>query len=219
MTYGSVGATLVVFWASYAEGDFVTLADVAALERTMQLQARYTSTSLKVVGVSCDVTKEKAAAFAAAAAAAELPLPALEADGGGGGATASAIIADGGIPSVRFTLMYDPAKAVRAAFQQLAGLAAVVPSDTFLIDGTGKVVWRERFGQMHRLAKGQLGDQVANILYGNPLVTNGASPALTPTSATAPARGGSGGGSGDGSGSDDTDSDMDVSDFDDDLGF
>ena len=47
-----------------------------------------------------------------------------------------------------------------------------------MVDGAGTIVWREQFGQGHAPHQGQLGEQIRRTLAGEPLLTNGPTPAV-----------------------------------------
>ena len=43
-------------------------------------------------------------------------------------------------------------------------------SAVFLVDGTGKIIWREQFSQGHLVSKGQLTEQVRRVIAGEALI-------------------------------------------------
>ena len=49
-------------------------------------------------------------------------------------------------------------------------------SAVFLVDGAGKIVWREQFSQGHLVSKGQMTEQVRRLLAGEELIKNGPRP-------------------------------------------
>lgn len=78
-----------------------------------------------------------------------------------------------------FPAAWDNGKVVKEAFRELTGLAALGASAVFVIDGEGKIVWREQFGQGYEPRKGQLAEQIRRLLTNTPLIDNGPAPAVS----------------------------------------
>eukprot|EP00047_Mylnosiga_fluctuans_P001419 m.220230 g.220230 ORF g.220230 m.220230 type:complete len:207 (-) comp10339_c0_seq1:43-663(-) len=142
--------TLVLFWAKFAEGDYTVICDVSKLKQ------KYAE-NIQVVGVSVDPAEEHVAKFITKLGKAmpEVSVTSLEAD---------------------FALAFDVDKTVRTAFQKVAAVSSIGPSNIFVVDATGNIVWREQFGQKHRLYQGQLEAQLNHLLNGTPLIQNGPKP-------------------------------------------
>lgn len=139
---------MVVFWASYAEGDHLVLEACSEIANGTAEQI-----VMQTVAISCDAKKGLVETFAAAADAGKAPI------------------------KVNLPLAFDPERAVRSAFQLAAGGESVGVSTVFLINGEGLIVWKETFSQMHPVADGQLGAQVNLLCTGADLIDNGPKPA------------------------------------------
>lgn len=147
---GAGTPAVVVFWASFAEGDFKVLSGVAELVAGIS--------GVDAVAVSCDATKGGAESFLAKLGTA---IP-----------TAKILNLEVAIP-----LAFDPSKGFRKALQEATGKPSVGVSAVFLVDAAGSIVWFEQFGQMYLPARGQLGEQIRRHLAGEELLTNGQPPA------------------------------------------
>ena len=122
--FGASGKpTVVVFWASFAEGDFKVLSGVA---ETVAGHA-----GVDAVAVSCDVTKSGAESFLTKLGTA---IP-----------TAKITNLEVGIP-----IAFDPSKGFRKALQEATGKPSVGVSAVFLVNAAGAIVWFEQFGQVNK---------------------------------------------------------------------
>lgn len=120
---GAGTPAVVVFWASFAEGDFKVLSGVAELVAGIS--------GVDAVAVSCDATKGGAESFLAKLGTA---IP-----------TAKILNLEVAIP-----LAFDPSKGFRKALQEATGKPSVGVSAVFLVDAAGSIVWFEQFGQVNR---------------------------------------------------------------------
>lgn len=114
---------------------------------------------VEFVGVSCDARRTDVEGFVRrfGQALPEVNIPSLQVD----------------IP-----LAYDQGKRVRSLLTTAAGRPPAV-SDVLVVDRSGVVVWKEQFSIVHPLEKGQLEAQLARLLRGEPLVSNGPNPAAS----------------------------------------
>eukprot|EP00041_Stephanoeca_diplocostata_P013016 m.221481 g.221481 ORF g.221481 m.221481 type:complete len:191 (+) comp19188_c0_seq10:307-879(+) len=111
---------VIVFWASYADGDFGVLHDVSALCSKPCFE------SVQPVGISCDSLRDNAESFLPliGTPVADLKISAL---------------------SVDIPLAFDVAKSFRSALRATTGLLAVGVSMVFIVDKNDTIVWREQF--------------------------------------------------------------------------
>eukprot|EP00041_Stephanoeca_diplocostata_P013017 m.221412 g.221412 ORF g.221412 m.221412 type:complete len:484 (+) comp19188_c0_seq3:291-1742(+) len=145
---------VIVFWASYADGDFGVLHDVSALCSKPCFE------SVQPVGISCDSLRDNAESFLPliGTPVADLKISAL---------------------SVDIPLAFDVAKSFRSALRATTGLLAVGVSMVFIVDKNDTIVWREQFSQTHAVGDGQLADQLQRLVDGQPLLSNGPRPTAT----------------------------------------
>ena len=165
----TAGRTVVVaFWASYSDADYGLLVDLS------QLSQRYPGVGF--IGVSCDARRSDVERFVTrfGEALPELKIPVLQVD----------------IP-----LAFDDGRRFRSLLATAVGRSPAV-SDVLVVDVNGSVVWKEQFSLVHPLEKGQLEAQLARLVRGETLVSNGPNPANV------------------GAGDDDEDEDQDGTDID-----
>ena len=146
---GNGKPTVVFFWAKFAKGDFATVNVFSYVARSHP--------DVQVVGVSCDPHKADAEKYMAKVGVFQKEL-------GTSGLT----------PEADCALAYDPERVVKERF-----LAATAPSSTtvgvghsYLIDGAGTIVWRERYTRGFS-PMGQMLEQVERLVAGKALVSNG----------------------------------------------
>ena len=146
---GNGQPAVVFFWAKFAKGDFATVNVFSYVARSHP--------DVQVVGVSCDPHKADAEKYMAKVGVFQKEL-------GTSGLT----------PEADCALAYDPDRAVKERF-----LAATAPSSTtvgvghsYLIDGAGTIVWRERYTRGFS-PMGQMLEQIERLKAGRPLVANG----------------------------------------------
>ena len=146
---GNGKPTVVFFWAKFAKGDFATVNVFSYIARQHP--------DVQVVGISCDPHKADAEKYLTKVGVFQKEL-------GTSGLT----------PEADCALAYDPERAVKERF-----LEATAPSSTtvgvghsYLIDGAGTIVWRERYTRGFS-PMGQMLEQVERLVAGKALVANG----------------------------------------------
>eukprot|EP00040_Diaphanoeca_grandis_P028415 m.164582 g.164582 ORF g.164582 m.164582 type:complete len:463 (-) comp31344_c0_seq1:42-1430(-) len=143
---GNGKLTCLSFFAKFAKGDYTTVVGLSELARHF--------TDVQFVGISLDPAYEDALSFL-----------------GKIGTSMPEIYIDN--LQVDYPLAWDADKVVKEAYRKVSGLLSLGASATFLVDGTGNIVWREQFGQGHPPAKGQLGEQIRRLGAGEQLLKNG----------------------------------------------
>merc|ERR1712226_779280 len=71
---------------------------------------------------------------------------------------------------ISYAIAFDNKKTVKNKFLDVTGMTTIGASATFIIDGTGTIVWREQFAQGYfPPKKGQLAEQLRRIIAGEEL--------------------------------------------------
>lgn len=146
---GDGKVSVVTFFAKFAKGDYTTVVGVSKLADAFP--------DVQFLGISVDPAKGDAEGFLKKIGTSmpEIYVASLD---------------------VNYPLAWDAGKAVKEEYRKAAGMMALGASACFVVDGSGKIVWREQFGQGHPPSKGQLGEQIRRAVAGEELLKNGPKP-------------------------------------------
>lgn len=148
VSYSNAKFTVVGFWGKFAKGDYSTLNSWSHLER------KYRSKGVQFLGISRDRKEGDVVKFCGR-------LGTFMRELGERGITLGAT----------FPLAFDPDTEVGEAFRKLSGLMSLAVGMAYVIDPSGKILWREQFSR---------GAAPANQLEAQlDLLTSGKSVALT----------------------------------------
>ena len=162
--------TVVMFFGKFAKGDYTTIDGCGKLSEVFP--------TVQFVGIALDPKKEDAEKFLA---------------------KIGTEMKENSIKKMTcpFPLAWDAGKTAKTAY---SALGLVAPSSIYVVGGDGNIVWREQFGQGYSPPKkGQLREQLYQLVTGGALLKNGDPPVVS-----------------------DDEEEMDLGgedDYDDDLGF
>ena len=152
ITLGNGTPTCIMFWSKNFKGDYTTIVGTSKIADAFGAGCQF-------VGVSLDADKKDSESFLKKIGTAmpEIYIDKLEAN---------------------FPLAWDAGKTLKKSYQEVASLPTLLASAVFVVDGAGKIVWREQFAQGYAPKHGQLEEQIRRVVAGQVLIDNGARPVV-----------------------------------------